>query len=274
MKNVELIVFTKYLKDLDLENLIKCLKFVNADGADLCVREGYIITPENIDRKLPEVVKIFNDEGLSIPMITGPGDWDSSSFSYTEKVFESCANSGIELIKIGYWVYEGNYWKKVEEIKKEIEGFLKLCEKYKRKILIHNHSGKYMGVTIGSVLTFLKGFSNKYIGVYLDPGHLSINGEPIEIAFDMVKEYISAIAVKNLLMKRKGNKWVKAVVTVEEGFVNWNNVFEELKKIDFTGPLSMHSEYDNFNIEEIISQTKNDIKYIREIMQNIFNIKK
>ena len=48
------------------------LKSVGVEGADLCVRPGYSVNPENAEKQLPAAAKQFADEGLSIPLVTTP----------------------------------------------------------------------------------------------------------------------------------------------------------------------------------------------------------
>ena len=65
-------MFTKHLEGLDIDGLIVALKSVGVQGADLCVRPGYPVTPENISHTLPEAARRFRDAGLTIPLVTLP----------------------------------------------------------------------------------------------------------------------------------------------------------------------------------------------------------
>ena len=48
------IMFTKHLEGLDIPQIIGAIKSVGIDGADLCVRSGYPVNPDNADIALPE----------------------------------------------------------------------------------------------------------------------------------------------------------------------------------------------------------------------------
>ena len=61
------IMFTKHLEGLDVAGIMDALKSVGVEGADLCVRPGYPVNPENAEKQLPAAAKQFADEGLSIP---------------------------------------------------------------------------------------------------------------------------------------------------------------------------------------------------------------
>jgi sugar phosphate isomerase/epimerase len=273
MENFKLILFTKHFRSLSINELVETIKNVGAEGADLCVRPGYYVEPENID-KLQEVARIFKDEGLSIPMITTPTDFVEPDNPVVEKVFSGCREAEINIIKIGYWYMEKDgYWKTIEKIRKKIEKFLKLCEKYNVKILVHNHSGGTMGLNSSSVMNIVKGFNPKYIGVFLDPGHLSLVGEPLPMAVDIVKDYLSAVAVKDIIRERifinGKRKWQMRIVPLGEGFVDWETLIKLLIEMKFDGPISIHSEYSEFDLETLIDQTKIDIRYFKKIINEV-----
>lgn len=267
---LKLIVFTKYLKGLDIERLIEVIKFVDGEGADLCVRPGYLVEPENCSENLPEIVKNFKDAGLSIPLITTPVDFVEPDSPITEKLFSTCGEIGIKLIKLGYWFMGKDYWETVGKIRKIIEKFVKLSEKYNVKVLIHTHSGETMSINSASTMNLIKGFDPRYIGVFLDPGHLSLVGEPLPMALNIVGEYLSAVAVKDFVRERviSGGKrtWEKRVVPLGEGFADWHTLIRLLLEMKFSGPVSIHSEYSEYDLETIIDQTRIDIRYFRKVI--------
>ncbi|OGS22255.1 MAG: hypothetical protein A2252_06755 [Elusimicrobia bacterium RIFOXYA2_FULL_39_19] len=269
---MELIVFTKHFKGQSIEETIEAIKKAGATGADLCVRPGYYVTPENISEKLPEVVKVFKEAGLSIPMITTPTLFVSPGDPAMEKVLVACGKSGIRLIKLGYWFMDKEgYWPTVDRVRKELEKLVKLARKHNVKICIHNHSESSMGLNSCSVMNLVKGFDPKCVGVILDPGHLSIVGEPLPMAFSIVKEYISIVAVKDVTREKYKDengldKWRIKPVPLREGFVDLHDLAVLLNETKFSGPISMHSEY-NLPLEALIAQTKTDIEYFKNLME-------
>ena len=58
------IMFTKHLEGYDLGQIIDGLKSAGVEGADLCVRPGYPVNPENAPTELPAAAKRFADEGF------------------------------------------------------------------------------------------------------------------------------------------------------------------------------------------------------------------
>ena len=81
---MKFIMFTKHLEGLSVPEISVALNSVGVTGADLCVREGYPVNPSNITKALPEAVKIMKEEGLSIPLVTSPGDFNSIKLDYVD----------------------------------------------------------------------------------------------------------------------------------------------------------------------------------------------
>ena len=70
--------FSKHLQFLDYEGAADACVQAGMDGADLTVRPGGHVLPENVERDLPRAVKAFKNAGLNIEMmasgITDPED--------------------------------------------------------------------------------------------------------------------------------------------------------------------------------------------------------
>jgi sugar phosphate isomerase/epimerase len=269
---MELIIFTKHFKPLSLKNLMEAIKSAGGDGADLCVREGYPVNPGNVTTKLKETVEIFKNQGLSIPMITTPGDFTDPDNPATEKMLEGCRNAGVTLVKLGYWKMDSKeYWDRVEEIRKMLEKYSALGEKHNVKLLIHNHSYSTMGLNACSVMNLVEGFNPRYIGVFADPGHLSIVGEPLPMALSIMKKYLSAVAVKDVVRENfteEGKKtWKIKMVQLGEGNVDWHTLVKLLQEMKFSGPVSIHSEYAGIDTDTLVDKTRIDIRFFRKIIE-------
>ena len=119
---MKFIMFTKHLEGLDVPGIMKALKSVGVEGADLCTRPGYPVNPENVDKELPRVARQFADEGLCIPLVTTPGDFIGADIDYAERMYAGCGEAGVANIKLGYWHWRENnptYWEHVDIIRKE-----------------------------------------------------------------------------------------------------------------------------------------------------------
>jgi len=266
------VVFTKHFQPLSLKELAQALCSVDADGADLCVRPGYPVNPENVEKKLPLACKIFAEYGLMVGLVTTPGDFTEPEKPETERLLAACGQEKIKLIKLGYWFMEKDgYWKTVDRIRKKLAVFSKLAEKYQVKVMIHNHSGQTMGLNSCAVMNLVKDFDPEYIGVFADTGHLMLVGEPFAMAVDIIGDYWSALALKDVIRQKVFNQgreeWQLRVVGLGQGYVDWQAVVRMVKEKNFAGPISFHSEYAGLEVQSLTDQTRMDIRFFRKMLE-------
>lgn len=269
---MQFIMFTKHLEGKDVPGLIEALKFVGVEGADLCVRPGYPVTPENAATELPKTAKAFAEEGLSIPLVTGPARFIDPADPTVRPLFDACAEAGVKFIKLGYWMLgEGDYWAAVRKVRKDLEGFEKIASETGVTALVHTHSGPYMGLNASAAMHLVHGFDPDCVGVFLDPGHLAMDGEPVKMALNIVKEYLKVLAFKDLVRQqvfRDGKaSWSSKMVRLGQGFVDWEGLLQGLGEVNFDGPISFHSEYPGVPVETVIDLARTDVRFIRGLLE-------
>jgi sugar phosphate isomerase/epimerase len=112
----------------------------------------------------------------------------------------------------------------------------------------------------------IRGFDPRYIGAYIDPLHMTIEGEEFPVGVAMVKEYLSIVALKDILITREeinghGRKAVE-VVPSGEGMVDFSAVFSELKRVQYQGPLTVHCEFENAG-DKLLGLIQHEITFFR-----------
>lgn len=234
----EVIFFSKAFKGANVKDLIRKAHEIGAEGYDLAVRPGYVVTPENVE-SLPAVVEEFRSEGLSVPMVTGPVDFVRPGDPRAVPFLRAMREAGVELVKLGYFPFDPakDYWNQVDGVRREMEGWAKLGREYGVTICYHTHSGGCMGQNASSLAHLIHGFDPRHIGAYLDPGHLVLCGEEFDFAVAVVRDHLRVIGLKDSVYKTR--KFVQA----GQGDANWEKVFAVLAQIGFSGPLSVHAEY-------------------------------
>lgn len=268
---MELIFFTKSLKGMDVVATATEVKNLGFDGLDLAVRPGYCINPDNVAAELPRAVRLWADMGLSVPMVTTPTDFTDPREPVAERLIAACGAAGVHEIKLGYWLYrEPGYWDQVGAARAALAGFARLAAEHGVRVALHTHSGYFLGLNAASAMDLVRDFEPEHVGVYLDPGHLSINGEPIELAVDMVRAHLCLVALKDMAYvrtEREGRPvWKHTLVPLREGLVEWPGVLSALARVGYDGPLSFHSEYHDVSLEELRSLTRDDLAYVRELL--------
>ncbi|MEE3258886.1 MAG: TIM barrel protein [Candidatus Latescibacterota bacterium] len=268
------IMFTKHLEGLDVPGIIDALQSVGVEGADLCVRDGYPVNPGNIATALPQATQQFAAAGLSIPLVTAPGDFNRPDIDYAEEYYAALGAAGVGHVKLGYWHWEPDthYWDQLDEIRGFMEGFQALSAKHGVKTVVHNHSGKSMGLNSCAAMNVVKDCDPQHVGVFADPGHLSLCGEPIEMALDIVRKYVCLLACKDLIRQRplggtKQGAPSGGVMRLGQGFVDWPAVVATLERLDFKGPVSFHSEYSGETVETVIDLARIDVRFFTALRE-------
>ena len=135
---MKLVVFSKMFKDKTPQELIEIAQANGFDGYDLCVRPEYPVNPDNATDKLPEVAKLFADQGLTIPMITGNFDLLTPDHPTAEPILAAMDKADVRLVKLGYFRFDPgkqDYWEEVDRVRSAFDGWQKLGKQYNVKIL-------------------------------------------------------------------------------------------------------------------------------------------
>lgn len=257
------IYFTKGLRGLDLPRTAEFLRAAGFQGADLAVRPGYPVDPDNVEKMLPEAKKVLAEQGLSIPLVSTPTNLNDADRSDAARIFEACAASGVPFVKVGYFPYGGNYERDFSGARKRLDGFARLAEKTGVRACIHTHSGGYIGANCEGLRPLLEGHDPHRIGAYVDTGHQSVRGTVFRPALDMVSQWFCLLAIKDMLWKRSGRHWSYDVVVAGEGIVDWPEVRKALADRRFDGVVSLHGEYDVKDLADRTAKARTELEFLK-----------
>lgn len=275
----KLILFSKCFKDKKVDELIDIAADLEVDGYDLCLRPGYAVNPDNVGHSLVDMAKRMRAAGMDIPMITGNFDLLLPDHPQAEVILKSMDKADIRLLKLGYFSfdpYTQDYWAEVHRIRKGFKGWEELGRKHSVKICYHTHSHQCMGLNASALAHLLRGFDPQYLGAYLDPCHLVIEGEEFAVAVNILRDYLSIVALKDVLITREetnghGRKF-SVMTQAGAGNVDWTAVFADLARIGFDGPLSVHCEFEVPD-DEFLSAVKREVQFFRQKGSGTFRMK-
>ncbi|TFH21716.1 MAG: twin-arginine translocation signal domain-containing protein [Bacteroidia bacterium] len=140
--------FSRHLQFLDYAEAADACLAAEMNGADLALRPGGHVLPENVERDLPLAEKAFRNAGLNIEMMaSGITDQDDP---LTEKVLQTASEMGIRFYRLGYYSYDPaiSMINNLEKIKKKMNGLARLNEKYKIHGAYQNHAGSNFGAPV------------------------------------------------------------------------------------------------------------------------------
>jgi sugar phosphate isomerase/epimerase len=260
---MKFVYFTKTLKDLSIKELAGFCKEAGLDGVDLTVRPGYPVTPDNALKALPEAARVFADNGLTIGLVTAPTDLASAESKEAGAIFEACAKAGVPAVKIGYFRYTPPFDAALKEARGRMAGFAKLAAKAKVKACYHTHSGGYLGNNAAGLRMLLEGLDPHDIGAFLDTGHVAVNGGPFAMEADILRPWLSLVAIKDMAWSQARGAWRVDVVPVGKGIVRWEEVGKGLRAVKFNGTVSLHGEYEAASLEERKKLAKAELAALR-----------
>jgi sugar phosphate isomerase/epimerase len=269
---MKLVMFSKSVMDLSVEDLVPYALDRGLDGYDLAVRPGYPVNPENAHTELPRAAKLFEEAGLAIPIVTAPTDMTDPTADDAQAVLAAMADSGVERIKPGYYRIrdgEGTYQEQLDRARHGMEEWEKQARRYGVKVCYHTHSKDHIGQNGSSLAHLIEGRDPAHIGAFLDTCHLAAEGEEFPTAVTMVRPYLAIVALKDVLLKLESRNGhgvlVREMPEAGGGVVNWTLVFETIRKTGFDGPLSIHCEFE-VPEGELHEATKREVAFFRKFL--------
>jgi len=272
---MECLEFPKFFQELSAEKLGETLKDIGFDGVDVMVRDGYWVTYSTLKDSLPSYIKTMHSFGLSTKSATTSiADINTPGFEDMYRIF---ADNGIEMYRYGGFSYRGmgTFHDDFQKARSDIAELENLGKKYGVKAIIQMHGGT-LHCSSSMSYFLLTGFDPQYVGSHYDPGNMvhQEGYEDWEKGLDIIKPYLCYVGVKNaapfLVPHQESYKlrWRKHWTTLADGLVNWEHVLRVLKKAEYDGPLCFHNFYEH-GMEHLIAQTREDLKYVRNILERI-----
>jgi sugar phosphate isomerase/epimerase len=258
------VYFTKSLQSLDVPALVTFLKDTGLDGADMAVRPGFPVTPDNAPTELPKAARALKDAGLTIGIVSTPTSLNDADVAASKAIFEACAKAEVPAVKVGYFPYQGKFDAALAEARRRMAGFAKLAEKTGVKACYHTHSGAMLGNNAAGLRLLLHDLDPHHVGAFLDTGHLAVNGGPIRFELDMARQWLSLLSIKDMLWEKKKDAWEYHVVPAGEGIVRWADVAAGLKEVRYGGTISLHGEYEAKDLAQRKELAKAELAFLKK----------
>jgi sugar phosphate isomerase/epimerase len=269
-------VFTKCLQFLDYDQLGETLANVGFLNAELSVRKGGHVLPENVKNDLPKAVKSLRKSVISVPlMVTDITGVDSPE---AELVIRTASEMGIRYYRMGYLKYEPaiSVTENIQVHRRALDKLEKLNRKYRITGCYQNHSGTNIGGPVWDLYMLVKGFDPEFTTVQYDIRHaVCEGGVSWPLGMQLLSPWIKTTAIKDFYWKKgPDGKWKITNVPLGEGMVDFDAYIEEYKKQGISGPVTIHYEYDlggaqsgmknpTMSREKISEFMKTDLNWLR-----------
>jgi L-ribulose-5-phosphate 3-epimerase len=257
----QLVVFSKHLPDLNYEELGKTAKELGFDGVDLTVRPKGHVLPERAAEDLPRAVETLRKHGLSVPMITT--EITSATDPAANPILRTAASLGIPFFKPGYWKYTtGPVEARVKEVGAEVRRLAMLAAEHRIAMGLHNHSGAYVGEAVWDTWEMIRDLDPRWTGFYYDPGHAAIEGGlgGHDVSMQLALPRLKMVAVKDFIWRKEAGGWKPVWCPMGEGAVDWKTALGTLKEAGYSGPISVHAEYQT---KDMVASLRKDLAFLR-----------
>lgn len=268
---MSIVLFTKLFKGQEIEEIANVANTLGFDGIDLLVRSGFQAEPNQPDR-IAVVVKQLQESGLTVPMATT--DLTDPEAIDTERLFAAFAESGISVVRLGYWKYDPavGYATIFDTARRHIDRLAELAGAAGIKLTIQLHGGTIHGSGAQTV-ALLHDHDPNVLGAYPDPGNQVVQEgrEDWQFTFDVLKPWLAAVGVKNggwfpsTLVASGQRTWHSDWLGLSEGMVPWDDILSHLATTGFDGIYTVHSHYE-VPYPQVIDQTRLDLNYVKRLL--------
>jgi sugar phosphate isomerase/epimerase len=240
----EFCLFSKPLPELGWRDLGRSVKEAGFDGVDLTVRPNGHVLPERAADDLPRAIDSIKASGLTVPMITT--DITSADAPHARRLLETAARHGVRYFKTGYWQFASTDVR--SDIAAAASALAKLAAVARDcgiEMGFHNHAA-YIGAALWDIAPAIDPLEPRWAGYYFDPRHAVAEGGAgaWKAAAHLVAPRLKMVAVKDCVWQKTARGWATENCPLGEGLVDWAWVGSLLRDARFSGPISIHIEYE------------------------------
>ena len=58
-------------------------------------------------------------------------------------------------------------------------------------------------------------------------------------------------------------KWTRKALSFDKGMTEWTELFGYMKQIGYDGYVSLHSEYNDLDLDALLAQTEKDLSFLK-----------
>ncbi len=252
--------FSKHLPNLGYDDLGRTLKDAGFGGVDLTVRKGGHVLPERVREDLPRAIEAIQSHGLHVPMITT--ELTAASDPTARPILETAARLKIPFFKLGYWRYENDVLASLRKAGADLRALTDLAKEYGIVAGFHNHA-RNVGLAFWDTHEIIRDLDPRWVGYYYDAQNATEEGaiRGWEVGLRLASPRLKMSACKDFYWAKSAGQSKPVECPLGEGVVNWPVVFKLLAAAGFTGPISIHQEYQP---SDRIEAAHKDLEYAKK----------
>jgi sugar phosphate isomerase/epimerase len=272
-------VFTVSLPDLTPDEAVREIKDAGYDGVEWRVTHvpeelrsdepsfwgNNLCTLEPTVEEARRARRLSEEAGLEIPGLgtyVALGDLEAA-----HEAMRFAVTAGVPQVRVGAGAHDGRPYEELFDAAREfLAGVEDLARSHGVKALIEIHH-KTICPSASLAQRLVSSFDPGLVGVILDPGNMAQEGfEDYRIGAELLGPYLAHVHIKNSAFERPagGGVWEPRWAPLEDGVVDFGQVFEALEHVGYDGWLVMEDfsgvrpsrEALKFNLEFLRSFTE------------------
>jgi sugar phosphate isomerase/epimerase len=256
---VRVIVFTKAFGAVSATELADDLAGLGADGADLVVRDGQVVTPAE-PRGIGAVARALERNGLRLEVVTTDLiDGDATA----EGIVAACAEAGVPLVRAGFFRYDPalGYGACLESARRGLARLARVAADHGVRLAVQLHHGT-IHPSAAHTRTLIGDLDA--VAFYADPGNQAKEGsEDWRLGLDIMGDRLACMGVKNAAWQRGPDGWTCDWVPLADGVVPWSKIIAGLRERWYPGPLSLHIHYPT---PDLLAALRKDLAQLRGLL--------
>lgn len=255
-------VFSKHLQFLNYEDLARTCKDLGLDGVDLTVRPKGHVEPQNLDRDLPMAVEAIRAHGLDVPMIST--NLTGESHPDAPAIFAAAAKADIPYVRVdgGRYPKDSDPSAELPRLSQGLRTLATLAHDHGITLGLHIHSGEdRIGSVVWDLHQMLTDIALDNLGANFDVGHVTVTGGLMawDLHTRLMAPHVKMVAVKDFVWEGDKVRWVP----LGQGIVKTAEMLKTLRARNFTGPISIHLEYDTPSNDALLEDIRAATEYLR-----------
>ena len=242
----------------EMGGLLKSLGF---EGADLAVQPGGHIAPEHADLNFMRAIEALTGSGVDVYMVSTP--YTSPADPTLRLAMQWGGEMGVPCFRPGHWKYgQSEVEQRLGEVARDLAVFANFARATGMAVGLHN-APDCVGETFFDLHMVIRAFEARLIGWDFDTGYAAAQAgsTAFDTALRLVLPRLKMVTARDCYFTKEGAGWKLADCPLGEGMVDWGQFFTALKRVNFTGPISLQVSY---GAKDSLPAIKKDLAFLKQ----------
>lgn len=262
-------LYSRILSKVDHVDLPMVVRGLGFDGCDLSVEPGGHVVPEKAALFLMPALEALTGAGLDVPMIT-------TSLTVMDQLAQEVLGLssfiGVPFFRPGHWKLTGSpaLEAKLGQTQREIAALASLGRATGLVMGIHNFTGDAEGASVADISRVIRPFDPHWVGIDFDAGYATVEGGPggLSLPLQLALPRLKMVTVRDFKSSEPLAARKITPCPLGEGVVDWPHLFATLARAKFTGPITLHVDYQP---TDELAAIRRDLSFVRKQVEAAYS---